>query len=357
MASYTVWLLAANYDKYRMVKPLSLTFWLAVNGVGPLEDLSVASNDAIIPSLAMERRVLILRDGAPIWGGKLQGEGWEDPQTAPTGSRYTVRGLDHAAYATWRVVLADSGQDYDEQTDHADDVAKAYVRRHLGTSAAAARRFSDLTVADDLHQCTSVHKRWRGEDVLTRLNALATEKQFYWRFAPTATGCTFATRYPLWGVDRTRGNGANPECVWSLGRRKTTASSMSYTGDVSEHINYIYAAGQGEGKDRTIVERSTAADITAYGRRELWVDARNYSATADLQAEADERLRERRPLRMLAAQPLPGSFKASWDLGDKVTIYARKNYRDFELNAVVMAVKVTIGPDGIEQAEPTVVEV
>jgi hypothetical protein len=355
MSEYTVWLLDTAYGKYRRVKPVRLTFWLAVNGIGPLEELAVAANDPIIASLALMRRVLILRDGAPIWGGTLQGEGWSVPPTAPSGDTYTVRGLDHAAYAKWRVIMADAGQDADEQSDHADDVAKIYVRRHLGSLAATARQYSDLTVAADLHQCASVHKAWRGEDMLTRLNALATEKQFYWRFVPTSSGCTFTTRYPLWGVDRTRNNGVNPECVWSLGQRNV--ASMDYTGDISEHYNHIYVAGQGEGAARVIEERSGAADVAAYERREVWKDARNYSDVTDLQAEGDAALRDMRPLRTLRAQPENGSFMVDWGLGDLVTIYARRQYREFSFDGLIQSVKVSIDERGVETATPTVVEV
>ena len=354
MAGYVVWLLANNYDKLLLVRNLKhLMFHLTLNGIGAMEDLSVPANDEVIPFLPLMRRLVILRDGSPIWGGQLQFEAWADPPRAPEGTTYSVQGLDHAHYAQRRILKANDGTAYDEANDHADDDAKYYVRRNLGTSAAAARQMSDLTVDADLHQCTTVRKRWRGQQLLERLQALATEQGFYWRFVPTMSGCTFTTRYPLWGADRSRGNGVNRECIFSFDRRNTL--SMSYRGDVSEHYNFVYVAGEGEGAARLIVERSDATAIATYDRREIWIDARNNqgAGTTQLQQEGDEALAKHKAQILLTAAPAVGTFKSIWDLGDKVSIRARKFSRDYSGQAIITSVAIEIGEDGVERAAPT----
>jgi hypothetical protein len=48
---------------------------------------------------------------------------------------------------------------------------------------------------------------------------------------------------------------------------------------------------------------------------------------------------------------------ATWGLGDKVTIFARRQYREFSMDGIVSAVKVTLDADSVTRAIPHVVEV
>lgn len=350
-AEYEIWLLNSDNSRWRVLTDWShLVYHLTLNRLGALEELAIPANNWCIPFLALERRILVLADGAPEWGGRVQGEGWSLPATSPAGTSYAVRGLDHAHYAQRRILKADAGTAFDEANDHADDVAKYYVKRNLGSLAAPERQFADLAVEADRHECPVVRKRWRGEQMIDRLAALATEKQFYWRFVPTNDGCEFRTRYPLWGADRSRGNGMNRECIFDIGRK--TASAMEYEGDVAGHFNFFYVAGGGQEELRKIEEYSDTDAIAAYDRRELWVDARN-SDDADLDDVGDEAKETHKASLVLSCTPAPGTYKKLWGLGDKASVRCYQYGREFEQEAVITSVKIGVGADGVVHPTPT----
>ena len=215
MPAYQVWLLNDNYSKFMYLGGwLKLAYRVGLNQMcGACIDLK--ANDPKIETIALMKRLLILRDGVVVWGGLLQTEGWVVEGSAPTGDTYFLDALDYAAYLDWRTIPRPDGEDYDWYEDHADNVAKAIVRNHLGVSALAARQFSDLTVAADVSAVASCQRSLVAGTVLERLIALVALKHFYWRIVPGAAGCTFTTYYPLAGLDRTRGNGVNDEIVFT----------------------------------------------------------------------------------------------------------------------------------------------
>ncbi len=354
MVSYAVWLLANDYTKTALLANTGdtrtwtrLYYRQVLNGCGACT-LELAPNSPKISDLALMKRLLIYRDGTLVYGGLILGIGWEIG--ADGEETYTVRALDHAIYADWRIVTPSSGQEYDTRTDSADDVAKAYVRAHMGSGAAAGRQFSDLSVEADAGAVASHTEQARYVILLNLLQKLAEKVAFRWRFVPSATGCEFQTSAPPWGLDRTRGNGVNAEVIWSLDRRNVL--EMEYIADLLEHYNYLYVAGQGEGVDRTVVERSNATAISAYGRRERLVDARHLSLTASLEARGDQALQEYAVIEDMTALPERDSWKVSWDLGDYVTISANRYGRTFSEDVEITAVNVEVSQEGVEHVRP-----
>jgi hypothetical protein len=225
----------------------------------------------------------------------------------------------------------------------------------MGTGAIAARQFADLTVEADAHAAASITEQARYDVMLDELDGIVKKEALRWRFVAGATGAELKTTHGCWGTDRRKNNvPGNAECVFSLDRRNITA--MSYCKDLLAHYNYVYVAGQGEGSDRTVVERSTAADITAYKRRERLVEARQMSLAASLQAKGDGALAAMRPVEEMTVTPRVGTWKVLWDLGDYVTIYANRYGRTFSMDAEIMAVNVGIGKDGVERAVPELVK-
>lgn len=354
MPSYQLWVLEDDYTRVAFLRTFAgLRFSQTLNGLGSAT-LDMHPEDPKIAELTLGRRLLIVRDGDVVFGGRLLREGWNKPENAPAGETWQVYAVDAAHYAKRRVVVPPAGQEYDARTDHADDLAKAYVYNHCGAGADADRVISDLTVQADAHAAASVRIESRYSKVLDLLVKLHDIGRFDWRFVPSWTGEEFRTGYPQWGLDRTKGNGVNDEFVLSVDRR--TFSEIGYTRDAIEHANYVYVAGQGEGADRTIVERSTPADIAAWGCSEAFVDARDLTLVASLQARGDGVLQEMKPVEAMTGRPVWDSWRSAtpptWDLGDLVTIYARQWGRTFSMNAKVISVEVYLSPDGLEQVTP-----
>lgn len=354
-AGYQVWIENNAYAKQALItRYQKFTYTQVLNGIGYCT-LEMHPEDAKVAYLDAMNRIKIIRNGSIVFGGIILRLGWNIPSTAPAGERFTAHALDHGAYADWRLIVPAALSAYDTRTGPADDIAKEYVYYHAGAGAGAGRPFTDLAVQADAGDCASVREEGRYMKLLTMLERLQQKGGFDWRFVPGDSGCTFTTAYPQWGLDRTKGNGVNDECVFSLDRRNFL--EMGYTFDVLDHWNYCYTGGQGEAEDRAIEARDNATYITAYKRRELFRDARRLSVTASLQAEGDEAIEEKKPIEIMEVQPKADTWKAAsgttWDLGDLVTVYANVWGRTFDMDGKVVAVQVTVTPDGLEEVIPT----
>lgn len=350
--NYQLWVLDDSYTKLAFVRDYAqLEYKLALNGLDWAR-LEMLPNDAKIAELLMGRRLLVVRDGVIVFHGRLLREGWTRPETAPAGETWAVWAYGGAHYAKRRYVIPTAGQEYDTRTDPADDVAKAYVYNHAGAGAAAARQFADLTVAADAGAAGSLTWDARYSRLYDVLDKLRLRGGFDWRFTPTATGYTFATGYPQWGLDRTKGNGVNDEMVFQADRRNWR--QMGYEFDASELDNYLYVAGQGEGADRTVRERSDATSITAYGRCEGFVDARDLQLAASLDDRGDGELVARAWRQSMNVLPAEGLWPTSYGLGDLCTVQAYQWGRTFTMDAKVIAVGVRVTAQGLEQVTPEV---
>lgn len=305
-----------------------------------------------ISSIAVMKRLQIVRDGVVVFSGPIVRLGWEISESAPEGDTFVVDALGGAVYAEWRLAVPATGSEFVSYTDHADDVAKDFVYNHLGAGAAAARQFSDLTIAADANAAASITEEARYETILSILQKLSDQNGFDWRFVPSTSGFTFTTALGQLGEDRTEGNGVNAEAILSLDRRNV--KTMSYDLDTMPHRNYVYVAGEGEGVDRLIQERSTAGDITAYKRREMLYDYRA-SLAASLQNAGDAKLAELAVDGYLSAQPLSSTWPSLWDLGDLITVTANRYGRTFTENVEVTAINVTVEGDQ-ETVEPELEE-
>ncbi len=354
MPAYQLWVLDAAYAKLAYIRDYAqLEYKLVLNGLDWAR-LEMLPNDAKIAELLMGRRLLIVRNGAIVFHGRMLREGWQRPETAPAGETWAVWAYGGAHYAKRRYVVPASGQEYDTRTDNADDVAKDYVYYHCGGGAAAARQFADLTVAADANAAGSLTWDARYSRVYDVLDKLRLKGGFDWRFVPTASGYTFTTAYPQWGLDRTKGNGVNDEMVFQVDRRNFRR--MGYEFDASELENYAYVAGQGEGADRTVRERSDATSITAYGRCEAFVDARDLQLAASLDARGDSELAKRAARQSMSVLPTAGLWPGSFGLGDLVTIQAYQWERTFAMDAKVVALDVKVTAQELELVTPEVEE-
>ena len=329
----------------------SLHFQQLLSDVASLE-LELHPQDPKIDDIANNMRVKIIRNGTIVFGGLIQRLDWAKPEGSPAGETYKVTAWDHGIYADWRVCVCDDGTEpVVYGPDHAGDLCKDLVYAHMGGGADASRRFSDLTIAADAHDGDSMTVNIGFIKLLTALKDTA-RGQVDWRFVPGATGCTFTTGAPF-GLDRTMGNGVNAECVFSFDRRNIR--SLRYAASVYNHRNDVYVLGQGEAADRTVKQVSDAGNITAWKRREAAIDARQMELEASLTARGTAELSYRAPAETAGVMPVTGTWLASsgttWGLGDIVTVID-KSYRDFEMEAKIVGVDVTITPGALEQVRP-----
>jgi hypothetical protein len=351
MAAYQIWILDADYTPVKMLPRYLLSYRQALNGVGQAT-VKLALTDPNIAVVAPMARLRVIRNGDDVWGGLIQTERLALTESAPMTEHMEYSANDHAIYGDWQPMTPDPGQAYDTYTDHLDDVAKAVVSKQLVTNLGA----TDISVQADAHEAASGTLNGRyNPNVLETLRRLANAGGFDWRFVPDASGAEFQTAYPIWGTDRTQGNGVNSEVVWTLDRRNVR--NLTYAFDLCEHYNHIIAAGQGELADRVIGEGEDAAYIASYLRRTAFVEDTRYSTVGGLESVAAERLVEYAPRRTLTALPKVDSWRDSWDLGDLVTIRLALPGRTIRVDVQIVAVNVEVDAARGEVVTPEVKEV
>jgi len=326
-----------------------IDYRLALNDVDSCA-IALAPNSGKIEQCITGQKVRIYRDGALQFSGIISRAAWKI-NIDPKGDTYEMDCLGGGVYLDWRVILPASGQPYDERTDNADDLAKAYVTANASSTATVvARRFTDLTVQANSGSCTSWTEQPRYDNLLDEVKKLAELGAFDWRVVPTSTGFEFQTAFPDWGSDRTWGNGVNADAVFTVDRRNF--EWMSYNTDTLDHRNYIYVLGQGEGADQVVRERPANEDISAYRRREKVISATAYEDNTALDYIGDMELRKMKVIEGLDVRPLNTTYKNPWDLGDIVTIKANRYGWTYTTEAKVMAVNITVGADGVEVVDP-----
>lgn len=237
----------------------------------------------------------------------------------------------HRRAILWRPgdVAVARGVEGEYQTTAADNSIKNYVRENAGTSATTANgrlatgTTSGLTVAIDI----SAAPTWEGRRAFKNLldvckeisGAMSVDFDVVWGGPSTAT-FVFATYYPRRGTDRT-GSGAAAPVVFST--EHANMSEPYLTTSRMEEITAVYVAGQGQGVDRTIVERLNAGEISVspWNRIEFVHDARNESTTAALNALGDGHLADHTVDKHISFQVLqsPGTIYArDYFVGDLV---------------------------------------
>lgn len=354
-ADYHVWVI--NRDTYARVTEIEtyvrLRYSRRLNTYGSFT-VQVDADYAKVPDLAQQAGLVVYRDGVEMISGIIQRGRYKATAEAPSGEAWTVEGQDRASYLKWRIIPC-VGVDSESRTGPADDVMKDYVRYHAGSLAGAGRPFSDLVVAANLSDAASYPAEARNVYLLTLLQKIADGTGVWFRVVPNSVAGTqtFTTAYPLWGLDRSRGNGVNPELVLSFDRRNF--QEMEYGDDRLELCNAVYVGGQGDGANRTIRLRTDAGSITTNLRREKFLEDRNSSLAATLDAHGDAYLVANGPRVWMTGTPNEDLWPSWYDLGDKITIAINRGSFVQSKDVVVtgMAVEVvnkveTVSPEMIE---------
>lgn len=303
-----------------VVRYRSLKYARVLNDVGGFE-LQVGWQSPSATNLAEMNFVEVLRDGQEEFYGVILGREYAFGQDAPQDEVLTVRGLHVNCFLGWREIVPPTGQAYDERSGPADNIMKGYVRDHIGPNAPSARRYQYLSVATDTSDAPS--KVYRGrypEPLLDVLQSLSVAGSVDFDCVRVSGGFEFRTYWPQMGLDKTRDNGVRSPVVFA--KERGNVRSGRYRRDGTGVVNYVYVLGQGEGADRTVIEREDAASVAAWLRRELAIDARHLDVTDKLQQRGDEELAKRvltQSIELDVASVPNCQYGRDWDLGDLVT--------------------------------------
>lgn len=207
------------------------------------------------------------------------------------GSKKILRadGLEATCILSYRMVDPGTSAARYTSTGTFEAAVKAMVDSQCGATATDAnRRFPGFTVAASSGRGPSYtfNERWSNLSEAVQKGCIAAEVGY--RISWSGSSLVFDT---IHGLDRTLGNGINNPAVFSTDF--DTVRESHFTLSRSNYKNYAYSGGMGVGTGRVIQPvYSTDSTPTGYKRREIFVDARDLSATADLTTRGTQALDE-----------------------------------------------------------------
>jgi hypothetical protein len=267
----------------------------------------------------------------------------------------TASGFEAKIIFSYRIILPQSGSAVYTLSDKAESAMKQLVKDQCGATADADRRFSFLTIATDQTRGSNYFFTIRyNATVLDKLQEISQASGVgYFLYLDEANKkLVFEVGE---GVNRTAVQSVNSRAIFSTDFDTIQNSQVMSSDD--QYKNYAFIAGQGLGVDRNVREvYSTTAEPTDLDRKEIFIDARDVSADASLDARAAQRLGELNIQTSVMGSPLsfsPLQYRTDYDIGDTVTIKVdgiSSDHRITELKESWAALKYDI--DFIFDKEP-----
>lgn len=208
---------------------------------------------------------------------------------------------------------------YDKRTGPAESVMHAYVNANIGPGAPADRRgplASKLVMGPDQGRGLTVPKQARFPVLGELLHEIAVLADLGFRVVQRGNDLVFET-FEI--KDLTRFIRLDIE------NGGLSSQSVETSGP---GVTRVLVAGQGEGKDRTIIERSTTTSVEgeeSWGRRiERFKDQRNTDELLELQQAGDEILADEGftsvAVKAIPADHLTMQYGKDWSVGDRITV-------------------------------------
>jgi hypothetical protein len=280
-------------------------------------------------------------------------------QTSGSNELITLYGPDINDLLRRRITAAFSGVVQATKTTYADDMMKAIVTESLADGVspvptAGTRAWPNLSVAGNLSAGPSMTKSFSFDPLLTISNsgtlpvianaAKAAGTEVWFDIVPNVvTGSTITFQFVTYtgqpGMDVT------DRVVFDQQRGNMKDPDLEF--DYTSEVNYIYAAGQGEGTSRLVSQVYSAARYgqSIWNRCEGLCDARNEPTAAGVIASGNSTLDDGRPIIKFTATPVDTvgtRFGIDWNFGDKV----RARYQNIEFDTIIKAVTITVNSDG-----------
>ena len=284
---------------------------------------------------------------------------WDWFEVTPGDDQLRMGGEDSIGLLDRRVIAFTAGSSQSTKTAPADDILKAIVRENMGslaplTEAGRPRAFppAHFEVTGDFGAAPEVTRSFAWRNVLDVLVEIAETSRdlgtpLYFDVVPTGPGTfAFNTYINLLGADRTARTGDRP-VIFS--RENGNIGSPFLREDYRDVHNYVWGGGQGQGSDRTIDPEKDLLSIgrSIWGKREVFMDAREESTTQGVANKAFERLQKDRARLIFRGELLDtpqSTYGIDWAYGDEITV----RYKGKELDGVVNSINFSINQDGKE---------
>ena len=229
----------------------------------------------------------------------------------------TIRGFCPRFLLFERPTIPPSGQDYDTYNTEVENILIGLIDRNCVNPENGNRKIPFLSCAKSQNRGEKTSFQTAHKVLKDEISSLCTASNLGTaiHFDPTTKQIRFEV---LSGTDRTYDNSVRPPYVFA--RKWDRLFERNYTESDTDYKNVAYVAGQGEGKDREIL--TIGDDVTGFGRREVFIDARDIGEDAEttLEDRGKLKLAEYALIKSFESTVKTGDYRAEWDLGDFVTI-------------------------------------
>ena len=229
----------------------------------------------------------------------------------------TIRGFCPRFLLFERPTIPPNGQDYDTYNTEVENILIGLIDRNCVNPENGNRKIPFLSCAKSQNRGEKTSFQTAHKVLKDEIASLCTASNLGTAtcFDPTSKQIRFEV---LSGADRTYDNGIRPPYVFA--RKWDRLFERNYTESDTDYKNVAYVAGQGEGKDREI--STIGDDITGFGRREVFIDARDIGEDAEttLEDRGKLKLAEYALIKSFESTVKTDDYRTEWDLGDFVTI-------------------------------------
>jgi hypothetical protein len=347
---HTVWFATAGGERLGIADDvIRLSYTLTQNVPGSLSLVLPASSDAVLRGITnLDTRLYVWRDS------RLEGETCWLVRRArfvvdADGRRFwEVTAVSTLELLARRIVPYANATTYATKTGLADNVMKAVVREHLGSSAPTARQLSGLSVQSDLSLGPSITQSFQYLTVLRVCQDLADatkgDDHTAWTYFDIVVtdwqqgALEFRTYVGQRGID----HGCQSEMPIHFSDGAGTLVDAEREHDYHDEITYVYGVREGDPLGTFSAESgdTTRLHASSLNRREGFVQLPVGTATITA-AEIAPTLAAGRPrLRFRAnIQDLPGlRYGLQWNMGDIVSATLGGVTADCRVDAVTVTV-------------------
>lgn len=214
---------------------------------------------------------------------------------------------------------------YSTKAGAADTVIRGYCLEQMGASASALRQIPGLSVAVVAGTGLPVGARLRFENLFEQMQDLAFRGNTDFIITRTGTNLMTLTIAPI-GADKTQSTNYPWNSWVGFDPKRGNMQRPSFSIDRSDELNFVYALGQGQGAQRTLLmlQGNTVPD-SPYNRIEFTNDVRNIDKAdpTGMLTGARVALYDNLPKYDFNFEPIgiePGGvYRQDWDIGDRVT--------------------------------------
>lgn len=253
-----------------------------------------------------------------------------------------------------RVIIPPDGEEYSSKSGPAETIMKSFVDDSMVTPDDMDRKFQNVSVEGSLGRGKVTAYNARYIILLSVCEAIAEDGDidFGFTWGGDIGNPVFKAR-PIWGEDKTEGT--ENQVVFSVENGNMIIPILSLNSSAEQ--NYAYVGGEGQGVDRVIIETSNPMAVakSPWGRKEVWVDARQQDTTEALILFGQDELFKRRSQENFTFNVIQTSqsrWIRDWELGDIITA----NYQGYSFNKQIREIGVRV-TGGQSAQEPEIITV